>query len=277
MQNSDVFLMLLPACDELATVLAARNVVSMQQADERVVQLVKDCMDKLTTTLNRRAQKAANGHVLGPIGQPGLPPTQLIVPALLLPLGAPVQWGPATADPNPAPVPQNALPVINQPQAQGQVVPGVVLVQPQTPINQPQGQAQGQVAPGIVQAQPLPPINSLEGPAQGQAQGQVDPGVVQAQPQLLINQPHGPAQEHAQGQVNPGVVQVQPQPPINQPQGRVIPGVLPAQRQVAQATIPMQGKGRPAPQNASAVVGSPQAPIYLILRQGVQAAAQAAA
>ena len=122
-------------------------------------------MDKLTTTLNRRAQKVANGHVLGPIGQPGLPPAQLIVPVLLLPLGAPVQWGPATADPNPAPVPQNALPAINRPQAQGQVVPG------------------------IVPAKPQPPINQLQGPAQGQAQGRVDLGVVQAQPQPLINQP----------------------------------------------------------------------------------------
>ena len=134
---------LLPQCDQLATASAANNVVNMQQVDEGVVQLVKDCIDKLTTTLNWRSQKAANGHVLGPIGQPGLPPAQLIVPALLLPLGAPVQWGPTTADPNPAPVPQNALPAINQPQAQGQVVPDIVPAQPQPPINQPQGQGQG--------------------------------------------------------------------------------------------------------------------------------------
>ena len=61
---------LLPACDQLATASAANHVVNMQQADEGVMQLVKDCIDKLTTTLNRCAQKAANGHVLGPIGQP---------------------------------------------------------------------------------------------------------------------------------------------------------------------------------------------------------------
>ena len=104
---------LLPACNELTTASAANNVVSMLQADEGVVPLVKDCMEKLATTLNRRAPKAANGHVLGPNGQLGLPPAQLIVSALRLLLGAPVQWGPATAYPNPAPLPQNALPAIN--------------------------------------------------------------------------------------------------------------------------------------------------------------------
>ena len=46
---------MLLACDELATASAANNIVCMQQADERAVQLVKDWMDKLTTTLNRRA------------------------------------------------------------------------------------------------------------------------------------------------------------------------------------------------------------------------------
>ena len=203
---------LLSACDELAMASATNNVVSMQQADERVVQLVKDCMDKLTTTLNRRAQKAVNGHIRGPIGRPGLTPAQLIVPALLLPLVAPVQWGPATAKLNPAPVLQNALQAINQPQAQGQVVLAVIPAQPQLPINQPQGpvkgQAQGQVDLGVVQAQSQPLINQPQGPAQGQPQGQVDLGVVQAQPQPVINQPQGPAQGQAQGQVVPGVAQV---------------------------------------------------------------------
>jgi len=101
------------------------------------------------------------------------------VPPLLLPLGAPIQWGLATADPNPAPVPQNALPAINQPQAEGQVIPGAVL-------------AQAQVVPGVIPGQPQPQ-------AQGQvvpivpAPGQVTPGVVPGQPQL-----------QAQGQVVPG-------------------------------------------------------------------------
>ena len=135
---------LLPACDQLATAPAANNVVNMQQADEGVVQLVKDCIDKLITTLNRRAQKAANGHVLGAIGQPGLAPAQLIVPTLLLLLGAPVQWSTTTAYPNPAPVPQKAFPAMNQQLSQGQVVSHVILDPPQPLISQPLGQAQAQ-------------------------------------------------------------------------------------------------------------------------------------
>ena len=78
-------------CDELTTASAVNIVVSMQQANEGVVQLVKDGIDRLITTFNRRAQKAANGQVLGSIGQPRLPPAQVIVPALLLRLGALVQ------------------------------------------------------------------------------------------------------------------------------------------------------------------------------------------
>ena len=114
----------------------------MQQADEGIVQLVKDCMDKLITTMNRRAQKVANGQTVPLIGRLEVPPAQLNVSTLLLLPGAPAQWGPATADPNPASTPQNALPAINQPQVQGQVVPGVVLAQAQQPINQPQAQPQ---------------------------------------------------------------------------------------------------------------------------------------
>jgi len=32
-----------PACDELATASAANNIASMQEIDEAVLQLVKDC------------------------------------------------------------------------------------------------------------------------------------------------------------------------------------------------------------------------------------------
>ena len=122
---------LLPVCDQLTTASATNKVPNMHQADEGIVQLVKDCIDKLMTTMNRRAQKKANGQAVPPIGQPGVPPAQLNVSTMLLPPSAPAQWGPATADPNPSPVPQNALPPINQPQAQGQVVPGVVPAQAQ--------------------------------------------------------------------------------------------------------------------------------------------------
>jgi len=76
-------------------------------------------MSKLTTSMNKQLQVVAKGQPAPTLGQPGVPTVQVSVPPLLLPLGAPIQWGLATADPNPAPVPQNTLPVINQPQAQG--------------------------------------------------------------------------------------------------------------------------------------------------------------
>jgi len=41
-----------PACDQLATESAANNVARMREADEAIVQLVKDCMSKLTATMN---------------------------------------------------------------------------------------------------------------------------------------------------------------------------------------------------------------------------------
>ena len=85
----------------------------------------------------------AKGQPVPALGQPGVPTAQVTVPPLLLPLGAPIQWGPATAEPNAAPVPQNSLPAINQPQAEGQVIPGAVL-------------AQAQVIPGVVPGQPQP-------------------------------------------------------------------------------------------------------------------------
>jgi len=117
----------------------------------------------------KQLQVVAKGQPAPALGQPGVTTAQVIVPPLLLPLGAPIQWDLATGDPNPAPVPQNALPAINQPQAQGQVIPGAVL-------------AQAQVIPGVVPGQPQPE-------AQGQvvpivpAPGQVAPGVVPGQPQ----------------------------------------------------------------------------------------------
>ena len=79
---------------------------------------------------------------------------QVIVPLPLRPLGAPIYCGPATADWNPGPIPQNALLAGNQPQAQGQVIPGPVPAQaqvvPGVVPGQSQRQAQVQVAPGVV-------------------------------------------------------------------------------------------------------------------------------
>jgi len=267
-----------PACDQLATESAANNVARMQEADEAIVQLVKDTMIKLTTTMNKQLQVVAKGQPARALGQPGVATAQVIVPPLLLPLGAPIQWSLAKADANPAPVPQNPLPVINQPQVPGQVIPGPVLVLaqvvPGVVPGQPQPQAQGQgvplipatgeVVPGVVPGQPPPQ-------AQGQvvpivpAPGGVAPGVVPGQPQpqvqaqlvpnvpapgpvgpgLVQGQPQPPVEGYvvpivlAQVQVTPGVAAGQPQPPV---QGQVVP-VVPAQAQVAPGVAP----GQPQP------------------------------
>jgi len=93
-----------PACDELATASAANNMASMQEIDEAVLQLVKDCGKKLANTIR------TNNHVAPP--GPGVPPAQVIVRPMLLPLNAPpqCQWRIATAVvPNAGPVGQNAL------------------------------------------------------------------------------------------------------------------------------------------------------------------------
>jgi len=67
-----------PACDELATASAANNMASMQEIDEAVLQLVKDCGKKLANTIR------TNNHVPPP--GPGVPPAQVIVRPMLLPL-----------------------------------------------------------------------------------------------------------------------------------------------------------------------------------------------
>ena len=72
-----------PAYDELATASAANNMASMQEIDEAVLQLVKDCGKKLANTIR------TNGDVPPP--GPGVPPAQVIVRPILLPLNAPPQ------------------------------------------------------------------------------------------------------------------------------------------------------------------------------------------
>ena len=92
-----------PACDELPTASAANNMASMQEIDEAVLQLVKDCGKKLANTIR------TNKHVPPP--GPGVPPAQVIVRPMLLPLNAPpqCQWSIAMAVVlNPGPVGQNA-------------------------------------------------------------------------------------------------------------------------------------------------------------------------
>jgi len=159
-----------PACDQLVTESAANDVARMWEANEAIVQLVKDCMSKWTTTMNKQLLVVAKGQPAPALGQPGVPTTQGIVPPLLQPLRVPIHSGPATADPNPAPFPQNALPAINQRQAQGQVIRGGapvgVQVVPGVAPGQPQPQAQGQVIP-IVPVQHQENVKTTPGPPRG--------------------------------------------------------------------------------------------------------------
>ena len=74
---------LLPVCDALATASAANNIRLMQEIDEGVVQLVKDCGKKLTSTLGKRVRGAPQP------GNPGVLPAQVIVRGTILPPGAP--------------------------------------------------------------------------------------------------------------------------------------------------------------------------------------------
>jgi len=71
-----------PACDQLATESAANNVARMWEASEAIVQLIKYCMSKLTTTRNKQLQVVAKGQPAPALGQPGVPTAQVIVPPL---------------------------------------------------------------------------------------------------------------------------------------------------------------------------------------------------
>jgi len=102
---------LCPACDTLVTAVAVNNRARMPQIHEAVVQLVKDCGVKLTTTVKNRSTG------LAPLGQHGIFYDQIMLSNRLQPPNTPDQWGPATTVPNPGPVPQN-VPPADPPQAQ---------------------------------------------------------------------------------------------------------------------------------------------------------------
>jgi len=93
------------ACSQLVRESAANNVARMREAGEANVHLVKDWMSELTTTMNKQLQVVAKGQPAHALGQPGVRTAQVIVPPLLLLLGAPIQLRHATANLNPAPVP----------------------------------------------------------------------------------------------------------------------------------------------------------------------------
>jgi len=157
-----------PVCDELATASAANNMASMQEIDEAVLQLVKDCGMKQANTIR------TNNHVPPP--GPGVPPAQVIVRPMLQRLNAPpqCQWSIATAEVmNAGPVGQNAplanvlgpaqnvpAPPVN-PQAQNIAgLPNAGRVGQNAPLANAPGPAQNVPAPpACAQAVPAPPAN----------------------------------------------------------------------------------------------------------------------
>jgi len=66
-------------CDQLTTESSANNVARMQAAEEAILELVKNCMRKLTTTMNHHLQGVAKGQPAPALGQPEVPTTGVIV------------------------------------------------------------------------------------------------------------------------------------------------------------------------------------------------------
>ena len=130
----------------------------MQEMDEAVVQLVKDCGKKLTNTINLKNK---------PFPQvPGVPPAQVMVPNILLPANAPPgsQWSLATAVQNPGASTANA-PTANAPgPAQFQLTQAAGPYQIPPPPPNPQGPIQlplppsGNPAPSGSTGQNMPPL-----------------------------------------------------------------------------------------------------------------------
>jgi len=147
-----------PACDELATASAANHMATMQEIDETVLQLVKNCRKKLANTIR------SNNH-LPPPG-PGVPPAPAIARPMFLPLNAPPQrqWSIATAVvPNAGPVGQNA-PLANTPGPAQNVLAPLAGAQdlPAPPANPQAQNIAGPPGPADPEAQndplPQPPL-----------------------------------------------------------------------------------------------------------------------
>jgi len=184
-----------PACDELATASAANKIASMQEIDEAVLQLVKDCGKKLANTIR------TNNHVPPPC--PGVSPAQVIVRPMLLPHNAPpqCQWSAATAVvPNAGPVGQNAH-LANAPR-------------PAKNVPAPQANPQAQNIAGLPKAGPVgqnAPLANAPGPAQNVPSPPANP-----QAQNIAALPKaGPFGQNAPLANAPGAAQNVPAPPAN--------------------------------------------------------------
>jgi len=221
-----------PACDELATASAANNMASMQEIDEAVLQLVKECGKKLANTIRTNNQVPPRG--------PGVPPAQVIVRPMLLPLNAPpqCQWSIATSVvPHTGPVGQKA-PLANAPGLAQNVPappPGAQAV-PAPPANPQAPNIASPPGPADPEAQHDPPPPGLANPQRriglrlGNLYGQTNahqpaniPGQIQSGPSMgILGTPlgikHAPA--NPPGPINlPGpedrAVQTQADPPTS--------------------------------------------------------------
>jgi len=230
-----------PACYQLATASAANNIASMQAIDKAVLQLVKDCGKKLTKPIRTNNDMPPPG--------PGVPPAQLIVNPILLPLNAlpQCQWSIATAVPNAGPVGQNAPqanaagPAQNIPaprripkrrtilHPQARQIPNLrrILHPPANPQNNPRPPGPANPQPRIVlrlgnlhkQKDPHPPANL---PGQNNPPGAANlprqdnpPGAVN-----LPGQNNPPGVANLQGPINPpGLVNIPAQNQASHPMG----------------------------------------------------------
>jgi len=183
-----------PVCDELATASADNNMASMQEIDEAVLRLVKDCGKKLANTIRTNNQVPPPGS--------GVSPAQVIVRPMLLPLNAPpqCQWSIAMAVvPNAGPVGQNArlgnapgqAQAVPAPPAGAQAIPAPPVGAQAVPA--PLAGAQAVPAPlAGAQAIPAPPAGAQALPAPS------------ANPQAQnIATPPGPADPEAQNDPPP--------------------------------------------------------------------------
>ena len=204
-----------PACDELATASAGNNMPSMQEIDEAVLRLVKDCEKKLAHTI-RTTKKVPPG--------PGVPPGQVIVNPVLLPLNAPAQcqWSIATAIPNGGPVVQNApgpaqnapAPPAN-PQAQNNPPPPA---NPQAQlIPHPSAHIPAQIQQAVAVFIPGTPVWVQHPPANPQAQNNPPPPAIPQAPLI----PHPPA--HIPAQIQQALPLFIPGTPVGVKHGPAVP------------------------------------------------------